>query len=85
MRAVLLCSLVGGILGAASVIAGHALRIPGYCGQTGFWGTHFLDSMLYAMGNDRVAIAMVLLVYFVYGALAGAGIGMFLGPRRRKG
>jgi hypothetical protein len=49
----------GGVAGGQSVLAGAWLDLPGFGVRSGFWGTHFLDSRLYAMGNDDVAVAIV--------------------------
>ena len=70
---VLWTAFTGGLAGVLAVLAGNHFRIPGFCGHDGFWGTHFLDSMLYAMGSDVVGIGVVAAFWFVTAA-AAAGL-----------
>jgi hypothetical protein len=44
--------LSGAALGAGAVLIGHALEWPDFSGRSGFLGTHYIDSILYSIGND---------------------------------
>lgn len=55
------------------VMLGKWCEWPGFSIRSGYWGTHFLDSMLYAMGNSDEAVKVVAVVWFIYGAGIGGG------------
>ena len=61
--------LAAGLAGCHAVYTGEEGRWPGFQIREGYWGTHFLDSMLYAMGNDSVAMAIVSAFWFIYASL----------------
>lgn len=72
----------GAVLGVAAVFAGARFEVSGFCIQSGFRGTGWLDDVLYAIGNDTVALAVVAVIWFVYGAsisgMSGQRISAFL-------
>jgi hypothetical protein len=61
--------LAAGLAGWQSVYAGEAHQWPGFNVSEGYWGAHFMDSMLYAMGNDQVAMVIVATFWFLYTTL----------------
>ena len=60
--------LSGAALGAGAVLIGHALEWPNFSGRSGFLGTHYIDSILYSIGNDTIAICVIASIWAVYGA-----------------
>ena len=55
------------------VMLGKWCESPGFSVRSGYWGTHFLDPMLYSMGNSDEAVKVVAAVWFIYGAGIGGG------------
>ena len=76
--------MIGALVGVAAVLGGTWLRIPGFCPDTGYWGAKFLNSMFYAMGSDRTAVAIVCVLWGFYGATLGALPGLLRGRRGEK-
>ena len=64
--------LAGGTVCASLVFIGKNNDWRGFSVSSGYWGTHFLDSMLYGMGNSDSATCLVAFIWFVYGAGIGA-------------
>jgi hypothetical protein len=58
-----------GVIGASCVYLGEAKKWQDFSVYTGYWGTHFLDSGLYAMGDPTVALVIVAFFWFLYGSL----------------
>lgn len=81
-----LFGFAGGMLGIALVILGAVLGVPNFRPHDGYAGAHFLDSFLYAVGSDSLAIGIVALLWFVYLAVPFATIGTIVGLllRRRR-
>lgn len=81
-------ALCGGVLGVAAVLAGAQFEVPGFSIASGFWGTDWLDSYLYAIGNDTMGLIVVSVIWFVYGAfsagIAGQVIGELINGRDRS-
>ncbi len=48
--------------GAATVFAGARFAVPGFCIQSGFLGTGWLDGFLCAIENDTVARSVVAII-----------------------
>ena len=72
MRRVFYAAVVGGCLGAGAVVAGALLEFPCFSIRSGFWGTSSLDSGLYGLGNNTIAVVIVAALWFVYGAVGSA-------------
>jgi hypothetical protein len=70
---VIAAATVCGICCAIFVMLGKWNAWPGFSVESGYWGTHFLDSMLYSLGNSDVAVKVVAVIWFIYGAAIGAG------------
>jgi hypothetical protein len=84
-RRVLWTTFTGGIAGVGAVALGTFFKIDGFNPHSGFWGTNFLNSMLYGMGNDVAALTTVCIVWFLYGAaLAGLIEATILSLRSRR-
>ena len=66
IHGILLFAVACGIAGAAIVYVGDAAEWGGFCTRQGFWGTHFIDDILYAI-NEPYAIHIVAAVWFGYG------------------
>ena len=66
--------LAAGLAGYQAVYSGEANRWPSFQVREGYWGTQFLSPVLYAMGNDRVALRIVSGVWFGYAALIAVGL-----------
>jgi hypothetical protein len=66
--------LGAGLAGWRSVYSGEAHRWPGFNVREGYWGTHFMDSLLYAIGHDRATMAIVSTFWFAYAALIALGL-----------
>jgi hypothetical protein len=64
----IIASVVGGFAGVGAVFAGLWFDVPGFSPRTGYAGAHFLDSVLYAMGDDTAAMTVVSIVFFAYSA-----------------
>lgn len=67
---ILAAALAGGLLAVLLVWAGAWGNWPNFSPRSGYWGTMFLNSMLYAMGSDRAAMTVISGVWFVYGTVA---------------
>jgi hypothetical protein len=63
-----------GLAGYQAVYAGEANRWPGFQVREGYWGTQFLSSVLYAIGDDRVVLRIVSGTWFGYAALIAVGL-----------
>lgn len=59
----------GAALGAGAVLIGQALEWPNFSGRSGFLGTHYIDSILYSIGNDAISMCVIASIWAVYGAL----------------
>lgn len=69
----------------AAVLMGQELRIDGFHADSGFWGTNFLNSALYGMGNDAAALTTVCIFWFAYGAaILGSLTAAILSLRSRR-
>lgn len=66
--------LAAGLAGWQSVYAGEAHQWPGFNSSAGYWGTRFLDSMFYDMGNRQVVMAIVAAFWFLYTILPAIGL-----------
>lgn len=66
--------VAAGIVGACSVYVGARNHWPDFSVGSGWWGTHFLDSMLYSMGDPQVAKGIVAFLWFVYGGAIALGL-----------
>jgi hypothetical protein len=55
------------------VMLGKWCEWPGFSVRSGYWGTYFLDDLLYSMGNSDDAVKVVAVVWFIYGAGIGGG------------
>ena len=82
-RKAVVSGLAGESAGAAAVVAGTALEVPGFGPRTGFRGSHALDSMLYAIGHDTLSIAVVMGCYFTPGFRLAVGAFLFVRGLRR--
>ena len=56
---------MAGAIPAALVYIGDYFRWPNFNRRSGYFGTEFMDSFLYAL-NDPVAIHIVAFVWFLY-------------------
>lgn len=56
------------------VLLGKWQQWPGFSDNSGYWGTHFLDSLLYSMGNADEAVKLVAAIWFMYGAAIGGAV-----------
>ena len=72
----------GGFLGVLAVHIGAWCDIPNFSPRTGYWGSMALNSMLYGMGNDAAAMALISIVWFVYGALLFGAVAAVLTPKQ---
>jgi hypothetical protein len=63
----------GGVLGVTAVLAGAAFQVSGFGPRSGYWGTHWIRSFLYGVGNDAVALTVV---WFVLGAMIAGFLGL---------
>ena len=73
----LIAPVASGLIAAAAVYVGDALEWAGFSGRTGFLGTHWLDSPLYALGDYTAAMAIVSGIWFTY-AFAACALVEFL-------
>ncbi|MBC8874976.1 MAG: hypothetical protein H8E44_36605 [Planctomycetes bacterium] len=67
-----------GLAGCHAVHSGEANQWAGFNIREGYWGTHFLSSVLYGMGNDAVAMAIVSTLWFVYASLMAIALVMVM-------
>jgi hypothetical protein len=70
LAAPVLCGLIAAFL----VCAGEAGRWDGFNTYDGFWGAHWLDSMLYAMHDPAGAVNTVAAVWFTQAFFACVGL-----------
>ena len=76
-KGILSVACLCGTLMAAGVFTAHYFQVPGMNLREGFWGTHFLDSFMYA-AQPPVWLGMLVITgfYFMYGFLGIILIGV---------
>ena len=77
--------IAAGLAGCQSVYSGEANQWPGFNVRQGYWGTNFLGSYLYAMGNDTAALIIVSALWFVYATLLAIGLVLIMRLCFRRG
>ena len=58
----------GAALGTGAVFIGHVLEWPNFNVRSGFLGTHYMDSILYSVGNVTISMCVIASIWAVYGA-----------------
>lgn len=66
--------IAAGLAGYQAVYSGEAHRWPGFQVREGYWGTQFMSPLLYAMGDETVALRIVSGIWFGYAVLIAAGL-----------
>ena len=74
---------LAGAAAASLVYIGDHFQWPGFNSRAGYFGTGFMDSLLYAI-NDPYAIHIVATVWFCYAATTTCFIGIVIGLIRRR-
>ena len=63
-----------GLAGGRLVYVGDAKGWPNFNVREGYWGAHFLDTILYGIGNDDLALVIVSSLWFVYASTIAFGL-----------
>jgi hypothetical protein len=62
--------VAGGLFASLMVYVGTAAHWSGFSVDTGYWGTYYLDGLLYALGDRSKALRVLAVVWFTYGFVA---------------